>query len=113
MAGRTNFDLQIISQCRARNKRVATAAGHSDVFVIRMNTDFHGGNLGSIRKRARSVAVSALSCNNVMAVEWQLGVACDFVWRLSTKPVDNSVDDSCVTCLEARHYVGFVNLIKF
>lgn len=58
MAIRADFDLQVVAQRRTRWKRVAAAAGHGNVFVLRMNAGFHGvaGLEPGSEKGARSVA---------------------------------------------------------
>lgn len=57
MAVRAHFDLQVMTQCRARDKYVATAASHIDVFVIGMNAGFHDclGLTPASRKMGRAV----------------------------------------------------------
>ena len=62
MAVRADFDLQVVSQSRARLERIPARAGDTDFFVIGMRIGFHGslypGGLCRpvTRKRARSLA---------------------------------------------------------
>jgi hypothetical protein len=51
MAVRADFDLQIMTERGTRNERVPAAAGHSRLFVLRVDAGFHG------RGRACSASV--------------------------------------------------------
>ena len=42
VAVRADFDLQIVAQRRARVEGVPAAAGHRDLFVVGMDSVFHG-----------------------------------------------------------------------
>jgi hypothetical protein len=104
MAVRAHFDLQIVSQRRARLERIAAAAVDGNFFVLGMNAGFHGSRRwASLEKWARSVAPKTRPrkkmsyrswtffrlAKNAEGVGWNLRMC--YV-RLSTNFVDNSVD---------------------
>ena len=49
VAVRADFDLQIVTEGRARVEGVPAAAGHGDLFVLGMDSVFHG-TLGAVRR---------------------------------------------------------------
>jgi len=62
MAVRADFDLEIVSQSRARLERIPAGAGNTDFFIFGMRIGFHGSLYPGgfcrpvTRKRARSLA---------------------------------------------------------
>src|SRR4026209_1441874 len=59
VAVRADLDLQVVAQGRARVEGVPAAAGHGDLFVLGMDSVFHGLSAlcAACRKKARSVAM--------------------------------------------------------
>lgn len=49
MAGRAHFDAEIATRCRTRFERVAAAACHGDLLVLRMNIRLHSGGPGFVK----------------------------------------------------------------
>src|SRR6185369_95065 len=58
MAVRADFDLQVVTEGRARVEGVPAAAGHRDLFVLGVDSVFHGyrRRCAAWAKKARSVA---------------------------------------------------------
>jgi hypothetical protein len=103
-----------MTERRARHEGVAAATNYGGRFVFGVNAGFHGFERGApLWKKARSVAAQTHGCkvNSTLTSRYLPNV--EFGRRLSTKLVDNCVDDSVPSMLNKLHECDNVKLIKF
>lgn len=60
VAGRTYFDVQISTESRASDERIAAAAGHVNFAVFWMDVCFHDKGLAYCPRRAEAIATTSL-----------------------------------------------------
>src|SRR5262249_2067085 len=141
MAVRADFDLQVVAEGRARGEGIPAAASDGDVFVIGVDGFFHGVLAGGITGgpvpqkgaqcsgraegvQARGELVCRLEKESLsgkgLAAGGSRRTLLSFCYAmvkvgfsvLSTKPVDNSVDEFGYRGSRLRKRLPRVNLLK-
>jgi hypothetical protein len=117
MAVRADFDLQIVPERRARDERVPAAAGDSRLFVFRMDSGLHErvrladasekGAQFSHQSRGSQQATTDNAAVGRLSVRLTANAL-----ELSTKVVDNFVDEGPRSWRKSRPYGVLVKLVK-